>query len=361
MDTHKNFARSTLSAGIAAGAGSFSVAAGEGAKFDAGAQWITIWDSTTYGCADLDPNREIVRVSSRSTDTFTVSARGQRGTSDVAHNTGGKTYTVQQTLCGEDFDAMLENVLTTRGDLLRRGASLPERFGLGGFGASLLSDGTDPNWFAPQNFITFFDDFTTKSTTAPGFDWTAVTGSGAFSIGNGEAGRPGVFVISTASSASSTPSISKGATAVLFGGGKVVFRMAIKLSNLSDGTETYTLKLGFIDTFTARDGVWFEYTHSVNSGNWQGKTSKNFAPSTLNGSVAASTNWQTLECIVNAAGTSADFYVDGVQIGTASTNIPVSAGDETGFLMQVVKSAGTTARTVSVDYVLISQQLTTAR
>ena len=148
MDSHKNFARSTLSAGIAAGATSFSVVAGEGARFVAGTEYVSIWNSTDYGSADLDPNKEIVRISSRSTDAFTISARGQGGTSDVNHNTGGKAYTVQQCLTAEEFDAMLENVLTTRGDLVRRGASLPERVGLGIFGTQFQSDGTDPNWFA---------------------------------------------------------------------------------------------------------------------------------------------------------------------------------------------------------------------
>jgi hypothetical protein len=193
MDIHKNYARSTLSAGIAAGAGSFTVAAGEGAKFGTAAQYISIWNSTDYACADLDPNKEIVRVSSRSTDTFTISAKGQGGTSDVAHNTGGKIYTVQQCLIAEEFDAMLENVLTTRGDIVTRGASAPQRLAVGAFGDALTSDGVDPNWLGFRNEVYFFDDFLNIAGSG-NLSWTVSTvGSGAiFESGNvQDAGHPG--------------------------------------------------------------------------------------------------------------------------------------------------------------------------
>lgn len=39
-----------------------------------------------------------------------------------------------------------ESLLTTRGDLIRRGASAPERVALGASGYALTSDGTDPVW-----------------------------------------------------------------------------------------------------------------------------------------------------------------------------------------------------------------------
>lgn len=41
---------------------------------------------------------------------------------------------------------MLSNLLTTRGDILRYGASAPERYALGASGSLLRSDGTDAVW-----------------------------------------------------------------------------------------------------------------------------------------------------------------------------------------------------------------------
>jgi hypothetical protein len=67
MYRHKNFARSTLSAGITSGATSFSVATGEGAKFPQSLQYVTIWNSTDFAVRGFGPNAEIVKVSSRAT------------------------------------------------------------------------------------------------------------------------------------------------------------------------------------------------------------------------------------------------------------------------------------------------------
>jgi hypothetical protein len=150
---------------------------------------------------------------------------------------------------------------------------------------------------------------------------------------------------------------------MLFGGGKIVWQGAIKLSALSDGSETYAIRVGFFDsTGTVTDGAWFEYTHSANSGNWTGKTANNTATSTVNGGVAANTNWQKFTMIVAADGSTVDFYVDGVQLGTPlSTNIPTSAGRETGMRMAIIKSVGTTERTMTIDYISFTQKMTTAR
>jgi len=93
MDGVKNFAKSTLASGIAAGATSLSVASGGGAKFPAVPFNAVIWNSTDNADPADDSTKEIVRVTAISTDTFTI-ARGQEGTSDVNHNTGGKTYSI---------------------------------------------------------------------------------------------------------------------------------------------------------------------------------------------------------------------------------------------------------------------------
>lgn len=93
MDASKNFAKSTLGSGIAAGATSLSVTSGGGAKFPAVPFNATIWNSTDYADPSDDPDREIVRVTAIATDTLTI-ARAQEGTADVAHNTGGKSYKI---------------------------------------------------------------------------------------------------------------------------------------------------------------------------------------------------------------------------------------------------------------------------
>ncbi len=65
-------------------------------------------------------------------------------------------------------------VTTTRGDLIRRGASADERVALGAAGTVLSSNGTDPVWSAPYGPTTYYaDDFTAEA----GSESASVTGT----------------------------------------------------------------------------------------------------------------------------------------------------------------------------------------
>lgn len=360
MDAFKNLVKVTVSTGYDASATSIVLSSGDGAKLAAAPFNGSWYNATDYGSPDDDPNAEIIRVTAISTDTLTVT-RAQEGSSASTKNTGGKTYKMIFGLTAKTLNTdIMPQVLTTRGDLVRRGASAAERVALGVFGDRLISDGTDAIWKSPQNFYYFFDDFNGLSgSTGPNdLTWTNANNS----IGTGTADHPGVGVYTTTTSSSGTGSCSKAATSILFGGGKLIFRCSIKLSALSDGTDTYILRAGFIDSTTAPvDGAWIEYTHSANSGKFTGKTSNNSTVTTVNGNVTTDTNWTYLDVVVAADGSSVEFFANGTSLGTSSTNIPTGAGRETGFGISITKSAGTTARTFSVDYVLVTQNLTNAR
>ncbi len=60
----------------------------------------------------------------------------------------GAALTIEQRLARLEQKALLQSLLTTRGDIIRRGASAPERLALGGSGSVLSSDGTDAVWNA---------------------------------------------------------------------------------------------------------------------------------------------------------------------------------------------------------------------
>jgi hypothetical protein len=83
----------TLAAGYDASATTIAVAAGQGPRLPTNMQFDAVWwNQTDYprGPAS-DPNREIVHVTSNSSDTLTV-VRGQQGTTATPKNTAGKTY-----------------------------------------------------------------------------------------------------------------------------------------------------------------------------------------------------------------------------------------------------------------------------
>jgi hypothetical protein len=68
--------------------------------------------------------------------------------------------------------------------------------------------------------------------------------------------------------------------------------------------------------------------------------------------------WFRLEAIINAAASSVTFYFDGTSVGTITTNIPTPA---TAFGCSIIKSAGTTARYLFIDYLRLTQGFTTQR
>jgi len=118
LDPIKNFAIATVSTGYNDSATTVVLSSGEGAKFPDpstdGAFNVVWWDSTNYSNPADDPDKEIVRVTARSTDTLTVT-RGQEGTSGTTKNTAGATYLIAQTITGkivEDIEEVSINEQT---------------------------------------------------------------------------------------------------------------------------------------------------------------------------------------------------------------------------------------------------------
>lgn len=195
---------------------------------------------------------------------------------------------------------------------------------------------------------------------------TFVSGAGAaIVVGTAEANHPGVVTISTGTTAAGYCAFGNpNGTLIRLGGGKVRVGIVAKLTTLSDGTDTYTARLGLQEAFATDsvDGVYFRYTHGTNAGEWQGVARSNSVESALDTNALADTNWHTFELEVNAAGTSVEFFIDGVSKGTIATNIPTGAGRETGLIPAViVKSLGTAARTLSVDAYWAIFEFSTAR
>jgi hypothetical protein len=214
-----------------------------------------------------------------------------------------------------------------------------------------------------KHYVTLGSDFGSVSNIAPFY--STVNGSGAaLAASTATAGRVGVITASTGTTTSGYATLNTDPASIVLSNGAVRFRCDIQLSALSDGTDTYTARFGLGDVATGAeptDGVYFRYTHSVNSGKWVCVTRSNGTETATNstGAAVAATTWLTLECEINAAGTSATFYANGVLQATNTTNIPTGAGRETGVQMSILKSAGTTARLVSLDQAWIRQAAST--
>lgn len=217
---------------------------------------------------------------------------------------------------------------------------------------------------------TFFEDFLIDSTTTVvGAGRVLVEATGVnpgtdYDTTAADANHPGVVVTTTGTTGTGQCSnkIAR-ENSILLGGGEVVYQQVLKIPTLSDATDRYHLLVGLYDTVTIAgvqnqvDSVAFVYdngtvmTSSGGGGNWQCMTTSNSTRTFADSGTAVGTGWVNLKIVVNAAATSAKFYIDGTLVHTATTNIPSGAGRDTGAGWSLAKSAGTTARTVRVDCV----------
>lgn len=191
------------------------------------------------------------------------------------------------------------------------------------------------------------------------------TGSGATiaAVADAQASHPGIISLTTGTTTTGKIGMMLNNNGgLILANGKVragiVFRI---VTALSDGTQTYTVRLGLFNDpgQEPADGVYFRYTDSVNAGEWQGVGRTSDAETTLDTNVAADTNWHTFEFEVNAAGSSVEFFIDGTSVGTVASNIPTSTLRFAP--CNIIKSAGITARIFHLDAYWYALEFTTAR
>lgn len=228
-------------------------------------------------------------------------------------------------------------------------------------------DGKD-TIYDPANGFEIHNDFFTASTL---FGLTnTVSGTGAtVTAVSSQAGRCGILNLTTGTTTTGRAALSSSGTAIRLDGGVGVFQASININTLSNATERYQLVIGYLDTVTAAaqvDGcfVFYDESGTTNGGtasaNWQYCASANSVRTTNASSVAVATGWVTVKVVVNSS-TSAEFFINGVSLGTITTNIPNGASRDTGFGILIIKSAGTTARTIDCDYINVKHTFTSPR
>ena len=232
-----------------------------------------------------------------------------------------------------------------------------------------------PNPTNYRNYrFTYFNEFlNTVGTATGGNDIIATnsgTGAGTNNTATNAAERVGLVRSTTGTTATGRTSPGTSSTACAFGGGSWTYEIEINLAALSTVTQRYQLVLGFHDVQNAAnqiDAIAFVYdeggvsTGSAASANWQTLTSSNSTRTWTTSGTAVATGWVNLRIEVNAAASSVSFYVNGTSVATHTTNIPSGGGRYAGFGYLLLKSIGTTASTMDVDYIFCEQDLTTNR
>ncbi len=144
------------------------------------------------------------------------------------------------------------------------------------------------------------------------------------------------------------------------GGGILTMEWLARIEDLSTAGERFSFMLGMFDTATTQvNSIRFLYTDNVNAGNWTiSAQNSGVTTNTDSGVAVVADTWYKLRAVVNAAATSIEYFINGVSVGTVSTNIPTVAIAPRATL---VKSVGTASRVGYVDYFRLYQRLTSAR
>ena len=218
--------------------------------------------------------------------------------------------------------------------------------------------------FNPKTTVFLHSDF---SLAAP---FTAsVSGSGAAvgfnTLGIAEVNRFGYATFTQGTTTTGRASVGTvNADSIIFNDGTATLRAAIKTpTSLSDGTNRYSIQVGFSNSVTAfvpTIAAMFRYRDNNNSGKWDIYCSENTAgnSSADTGITVAANTWYTLEIRLARSGGPVQFYINGSHVGTISgATVPTGTSNPIGIFCGTVKSLGTTARTMYGDFLTFEQEV----
>lgn len=244
-------------------------------------------------------------------------------------------------LLGGASNAVSDTGVLAKGDLLvGDGVTAPVLLNVGADDTVLTADSSETSglkWAAgassggafhaiEPNF-TAYDDFIIASSGSNGWGWgTAVVGSASMSE-SGHIGvcEPGGNAINTG-------------LGVFLGIGSITFESMAKWIAAPATGDAILMGLGDTGSATPANGIYFEYQYAT--GFWECITENTSTQTVTTTSIDSTANWHRFTIIVNAAGTSAEFYIDGVLEATHTTNLPSSATDLRAYHMGTSIAAG---------------------
>lgn len=193
---------------------------------------------------------------------------------------------------------------------------------------------------------------------------TSGSGAGLAVSTSQDASHWSVMGITTGTATTGRSVLGQAVETVVLGSGEVRCMIIAKIPTLSDGTNRFTVRMGFSETFAGNptDGVQFRYVDNANSGKWLAVATSNTSETPVDTGVTANTSWHRDEIVINAAGTSAEFFIDGSSVATINSGIPTGTTRMTGCQpASIIKSAGGSARTLDIDAYWYSGEFTTPR
>lgn len=231
------------------------------------------------------------------------------------------------------------------------------------YGASteIYCDGTrwhtvkhHPAGVNPRMYQSIFDHFQATSNAGSTGVTATVSGTGASVVGD----LPGSLLgLSTGTDTTGRASSHLGVGVGYKSESLFCTEIGIVMSSsLSSAGESYGLYVGFGDTTGAGDqvdGMYFGYNHAVNSGKWTINSANNSTRTQADSgvTVTASAVYAMRVC-VDGEVPAAYYFINDTYAGTITTNLPDNniARAFAHYFVKIEKAAGSTSRSVFVDY-----------
>jgi hypothetical protein len=138
----------------------------------------------------------------------------------------------------------------------------------------------------------------------------------------------------------------------------IVLEFRVRFPVLSVGGTEFVSLIGFLDGVSAGDptnGIFFRYTHNVNSGRFQIINRSANTPTTLDSGITVVENtWYKLKIEITS-NNEVTFFIDNVNVGSTSTNKPTVACKPSVKIEKQTTNT-TTARIVDLDYCILKTE-----
>jgi hypothetical protein len=177
-------------------------------------------------------------------------------------------------------------------------------------------------------------------------------------------GHIGTLALQTGTTSSGSANCTYGSNgvAMIIGGGNFYFETVVNIQNLGvmggdDYKVFFGLHDGWIFTNPPNNGFFFEYFVDT-SANWIINSANGGTTTSTTTSTAVATGWTRLSFFYTVSTTTAQFFINGISVGTINTNISTNGISP---CWTVFKTNGTTNRVFYIDYVDLMVDLTTAR
>ncbi|HEY4360325.1 MAG TPA: hypothetical protein VGN17_05130 [Bryobacteraceae bacterium] len=212
--------------------------------------------------------------------------------------------------------------------------------------------------------VQLFDECTTPA-AIHGFNVVNSGTGAAQSQVAGTALRPGIVQLSTGTTTSGYSYRGTGdSNSVSFttpGSGVLLYETAVNIPTLPDGTDSAGIREGFLAGTSGdnNNDICFKYTNASTHLICRTDNAGTATTTTLGSAYdPVAGTFQKLAIRVDEKAKEVNFYVNDVLVATHKTNIPTAA---VGAGVSILKTAGTTARTVQVDYQSVKYFQTTLR